>query len=68
MWQKLLYVTSEAESLKVLTAAAWPSLGTPATTLRKPGGEEERLHVGVLAPVLAEVPADSQHQPPNVSE
>lgn len=34
--------------------------------VRKPGSHEERLRVGVLAPVLAEVPADGQHQPPDV--
>lgn len=36
--------------------------------VRKPGSREGRLHAGGLAPVLAEAPADSRRQPPNVSE
>lgn len=71
LWQKLFYATFEAELLKVVQLLPGPLLGhmplAPShRAVRKPDSHEERLRVGVLASVLLEGPADSQHQPPDV--
>lgn len=68
---EVIYATFEAELLKVVQLLPGPLLGhwplAPSHhAVREPGSHEERLRVGILAPVLAEVPADSQHHPSDV--